>query len=276
MFDDRFYITTNVPDFARVFFGTEEKRRASEEIHDRGFNQIIHDGKVLTAKCSPVRPDRQFDTTLMTEIVSRLALLAREVPTEPLSSSSLNEPNWRLRRIAAFAAPGLTYFVGVNALIFGFLMFRPLDMWQAALESLKYSIPLLGISVWLAVSLLRGRSSSHRELMIVLALCLFGFPLAGAGVLMFLNGGLDVSEAKTHTVQVIDKYISESDDTTRHYAVLESWRKNKNFETLSISSYDYEKAIPNNSTITVRTKPGRFGYEWIVDHRLDEIKVSGR
>ena len=267
-FDDSFYVTTDTVDFTQAFFSSAEKRAAISDIYERGFNKISHDGKAMTAMWSPFQTKNEVDMALITEIVSRLIVLTKDMPVLPLGGTVFGESGWKFRRILAFAIPALIGLIGINALVFGIIKFRPLDGWQIAVASLQFSIPLLVISLWIAVMLIKGRSSSHRELIIILVISVFGFPLTGAGLGIFLNGWLDESDASSHTVVVVSKYVSESDKSTSYYAVLESWREERRTEKLRISSYEYRKVVPHTSEITVTTKPGRFGFEWVIGHTL--------
>ena len=118
---------------------------------------------------------------------------------------------------------------------------------------------------WFSIRLLKGRSSSHRELIAVFFIALFAFPLAGFGYRGFLNGALDDGPAAVHQVIVLNKYYSKSKNSYTYYAVVNSWRKTESTEKLRISKSFYNYLNPGSSTITVTTKPGRFGFEWIVD-----------
>ena len=104
----------------------------------------------------------------------------------------------------------------------------------------------------------------NRELIIVVALALFALPLMGMGLEIFLNGYLDTSPASLHTVAVMNKQISKSEDSTSYYAILDSWREGHDTEKLSISSFEYSRLDIKRGQAKVTTKPGKFGFEWIV------------
>lgn len=271
-FDDSFYITTNTVAFTKAFLSMREKRSAIRAIHDAGFNRIGHDGKVLMATCSPFRLDKEVDAALIEAIVSHLAILAQRIPATPVFSSA-GESNWKLRRVIAFAIPCLLYMIGITAFILGMMKFQPLDIWTVVLDSLRIGIPALALFLWIAVMLLKGRSTSHREWIIVFAMALIAFPGAAAGCEILLNGYLDRSEASTHVVKVIGKYESRSDKGTSYHAVVESWRQ-RNSEKLKISSHDYPRLTPNRSEIAVTTSPGEFGFEWLVGYQLGAAQAA--
>ncbi len=266
-FDDRFYIYTNRTAFSRSIFRTAENRKAAMEIYDLGFQSIAYDGKTLSAVQSPIHGDREIDTPLLEEIVARLALLTRPGPIR--AASEQDEPaNWKLRRVVAFAVPIALEIGGITALIFGLINHKPLDTGSTVAGSLAISIPPLLLFLWFAVILLRGRSTSHRELIIAGVIALTAFPVAFAGGTILLNGLLDRAPPTTHSALVLDKRINRSDDDTDYYLYLESWRR-ENAEKLGVSHHLYERTTPGSSRIAVTTRPGRFGREWLVDYRIE-------
>jgi hypothetical protein len=126
-------------------------------------------------------------------------------------------------------------------------------------------LPILILFTWFFIKLLRGRSSSHRELITVFLISLIAFPLAGFGYSGFLNGALDDTPPVIHQVPVINKYYSRSKNNYSYYAIVESWRETENTEKLSISKSFYNFLQPGSSMITITTKSGKFGFEWIVN-----------
>jgi dipeptidyl aminopeptidase/acylaminoacyl peptidase len=146
-----------------------------------------------------------------------------------------------------------------------FRKYKPLDQGKVFVDSLKFSLPLLVLFTWFSIRLLKGRSSSHREFIAVFFIALFAFPLAGFGYSGFLNGALDDSPPAVHQVIVLNKYYSRSKNNYTYYAVVNSWRKPESTEKLNISKSFYNYLQPGSSTITITTKPGKFGFEWIVE-----------
>jgi hypothetical protein len=71
---------------------------------------------------------------------------------------------------------------------------------------------------------------------------------------------------------VVDKVISKSDKSTSYYAIVESWRDPGDVEKIHLNERDYQKVQPESTEMTVVTKPGRFGYEWIKEYRLETGK----
>ncbi len=145
-----------------------------------------------------------------------------------------------------------------------------MDSLSVFLDSLKLSLPLLLVFLWLAVKLVRGRSTSHHELIGVSILALFAFPLSGMGIETFFNGWLDGSSPSPHTVNVLDKTISRSGKTPDYILVLESWRPGRQIEKLEVSSQVHHRVVPNQTQVYIEPKPGHFGFEWRVLYQVLE------
>jgi hypothetical protein len=267
-FDQRFFIRTNTVNFTRLFFEAPEKRQAVTEIHERDFKHIIHDGKTMAAVKSPYNLKDGVDRKLVEEVVAQMGVLSKRVPSIAETGTS----NWKVIRFVMFAIPALIYLTGMLTFVFGLVYFEPLDFWDLAAASLKFSIPVMVIFWWISALLLKGRSTSHREWFIIWITSLFLYPFAGASYMMFLNGYRDQAPAMSNQVMVVDKRISKSDKSTSYHAFVESWRDPNDVEKIDVSERDYPRIQPEATKMTVTTKPGRFGYEWIKEYRLETGK----
>ena len=201
------------------------------------------------------------------EIAAYLGQCSSDIPV--VSEQRIQEENagWKQKRFLAFALPSILLAAGITGLILGLINYRPLDKGALLLDSFKYSLPLLVLFIWGAIKLLKGRSSSHRELMAASAIALFGFIFAGIGGEMTLNGLLDKSQASVHQAKVINKYYSKKKNNHSYYAVVESWRTDHYSEKIKVNSHFYQKLQPGQSTMVITTKPGALGFEWLVDYQ---------
>ena len=136
---------------------------------------------------------------------------------------------------------------------------------------MKYSTPAMLILLFLAVAWLRGRSTAHRELLAILIVSVIGFPLAGWGTALILNGYLDTSPPLRHVVQVVDKRVRKGKHRSYH-AIVESWRPTKMREDISVGARMYRRIVSKKSKLIVQTRRGRFGFEWLDGY---EIWVAG-
>jgi hypothetical protein len=267
-FDDAYFIQSETVDFVRQFFQPPEKRRAIQELFELQYTVVEHDGKTMKAVCSPFRLQNERPPDFVTGAVTRLAALAKDVPQVPLTPS-IDMGAWKTKRNVAFAVPILGLLAGAAFWVLGFVRYPPLDSLSVFLDSLKLSLPLLLVFLWLAVKLIRGRSTSHHELLAVGILALFAFPISGMGTETFFNGWLDRSPSSPHTVDVLDKYVSRSGKTTDYILVLQSWRPGRQTEKLEVSSRTHQRVTPNQTQIYIETKPGHFGFEWRVSYKIE-------
>ena len=264
-FDKEFYVVTENPDFAFAIFIREENRKAVREIFRLGFNSIKHDGEVMEAVWSPFLLKEDLDPAFITATVPHLSALSGAMPVIPRPISS---DGWRAKRAAAFAAPIILIIVGFASMAMGLRWFPALDEGALFLDSLSYSLPLLALSLWISVKLVKGRASSHKDLIGIILLFLTAFPVAGFGLEVFLNGWLDNAPPATHLGRVDNKYSTSSKNNTNYYVVLESWRKPRTTEKLQVDFSLYGKISSGRSWMNVETKPGRFGFEWIWSYSL--------
>jgi hypothetical protein len=115
---------------------------------------------------------------------------------------------------------------------------------------------------------LKGRSSSHREFLIVVLLSLPGFLLAGAGGKIFTNGWLDTSTEVVRETIVAHSWISTSDDDTSYHVEVRSWREGRTVEHLRVSEFFYRQLPRGEARMSITTRSGKWGWEWIEDYSL--------
>ena len=258
-------------EFTSNFFRSLNKRHAVQEIRRRGFTSIEHDGMVMKAIWSPFAIREDMDRAFLTEAVSQLVLLTRDLPAFA-PTKFLGQATWKLTRTVVAAIPSVGVVGGALLYFWGSAKYPPLDWSDLMLASLKVSLLSFVAFSFLALFLLRGRSNSHRELMGIIPLSLFGFPLAGAALALFLNGWLDASPPSSHEVAIVKKRVSftrgSSTSSARgrvhHYVETQSWRPDHDVEVIEVSSSQYQSLA---GKVTVVTKKGRFGFEW-----LDQIE----
>jgi hypothetical protein len=264
-FDQEFFINTNAIEFTSAFFMNPEKCLTVKSILELGFTKVEHDGKTMAAICSPVKFEEPLDQTVIQKIVSFLTQLSENINDHPGEGIYQASKNWKIKRIVAFSIPILLCIVGVPTFFLGFFEYTPLDKWELFLKTLKFSVPSFLFFLIMALKLIKGRSSSHRELIVVLVLALVAFPGAGMGLGTFLNGWLDQSGATSYVVPVLEKYTTSTKNGKNYHLVLKSWRSSRYSESLRVSSSEYMRVKPNRTEMKVVTKPGYYWFEWIVD-----------
>lgn len=268
-FDNTFYIITDTIPFTRYFLERSENRKTIQALFELGFNHLKHDGKsiVLTWNNYPRRQLMPVETVELA--VAQLAAPVDNLPK--ITTYDARESSaWKYKRLFAFVFSSLLGITGLVTLIMGTSSYDPLDFGKVWLFSFKYSLPLFVVFIWIALQLLKGRSSSHSELIIVFIISLFAFPLAGVGYSTYLNGFLDKSPPVEHEVLVTRKYTSKSKNSTNYHMVTETWREGEKEEKFGASRRFYHSIQPYETKLIITTKPGKFGFEWVVGiNRLD-------
>lgn len=267
-FDREFYIISERPDFASAVFALPEKRVAAQLIFRLGFNSVQLEGESLRARWSPFQPKDEVASSFITAVVPLLTTLAKDLPVIPQPLSRVESSGWKTKKVAAFATPFALLALGVVFMIMGLRWYPPLDQGTLFLDSFRFSVPLLVLFLWFAARMVKGRASSHKDVISIFFISLLTFPLAGFGSELFLNGRLDSATATAHTVGVSGKYTTRSKNGTNYHMALDSWRTAGETEDLNIARSLYERIVPGRTLTTVITKPGRFSFEWVVGYHV--------
>jgi len=260
-FDDELYIETDAVESTRTLLMHDDAREAVRAIFGLGFTAVRHEGRRLQAVWSPFKLRDDIDPSLITGAVAPLATLARQMPAVPGPSRQLAIP------VAMGVIPaGIVMLMALPILAAVGMRFRPLDGGAVFRDSLHHSIPALVVWLALAVVFLRGRSTAHKQLTFVTIASAVVFVLGGNSLETIINGWADAGPPSSHEEQVIRTYSSSGRSTTYHVLVT-SWRGPRQTENLVVSSGEYHTA-QSHPHITVVTKPGRLGFEWIVSYAL--------
>lgn len=260
-FDEEFYIETDAVPFASAFFRSPERRQAIRELCRLGFTSIRHDGTVLEAIWAPFGRSENLDPTVVTRAVAHLGRMAREVPP-PLRTTAVERVATRkIKRVLAFAAPGAWAGASVLAVMtWDGSSYRPLKP-IGVVDALPVTLPLAALCLGLAWALVRGRAMSHRDLWGVAVLCFVALQTSSIALVPVSNGWLDGEPETAHRVRVLRR-------RPENRVALESWRRPGGTEELGVSADLAARLRPPGSVLIVVTKPGRFGYEWIVRYEL--------
>ncbi|MCP5053550.1 MAG: hypothetical protein GY940_40665, partial [bacterium] len=165
-FDDKFYITTNEILFTRNALERRENRQSIKDMFKLGFNVLTFKGRSLTLTWQRFPRRKEMDTAVMEAAVVQLAVLVGNLPKIHVPEET-EKSNWKLKRFAAFAVPGFLLLSGIVFLIIGSKSYTPLDHGKLFVNSLLYSIPLFILFSWTALQLVKGRLTSHYELIAI-------------------------------------------------------------------------------------------------------------
>ncbi len=257
VFDGNFYIETNTEEPVRQLFLQETKRRATEALFAAGIIKIEHTGKCLMLDKYPF-PKESREVIEILKKTKDLLEGGAYVGTSGQQSfgTSRNLKGW----VGGF---------GALLLITGFISFLVSAAYHAFdggglfLFSLRYSIPPL-LCFWAAlVFFFRGKSFFHRLLFPVLVSSLAGALLLGFSWTKILNVRKDTARPQYRQVLVLDRR-KEGKHSDIPYLYVEGWKPGRVTEKFQVSGKFFAQAIPQKTVVILETKPGHFGFEWLV------------
>ena len=282
-FDDRYYIVTEQDDATRRHLYNSRRRSAVEQLFALGFTHLRVADDRIQAAISPFFAKAPLATETLQHAAEALEDLRHGLPPAshlapqgfllepppPPIDNPLHGP-WTPSRMAAFSLTGLLIIGGTIALAAGVDQYPPLDSGEVFFGALGIALASLLAFAFLMVTLLRGRPDSHRDLLIALLFGLMGVPLTSYGATLILNGALDDAPPRPHDALVTDKYITHSKNSTSYHLQVLSWRHAWRTEHLTVNADVHEQLTPGQSRLSVTTKPGWLGYEWILDYHLHD------
>lgn len=264
-FDHDFYVITEVPAFAAAVLSQPEAREAVAGLFQLRCSEVSHVEDMVQAEWLHVGATA-VDPPLLRLAVSYLAALGHaiaRVPGQRPAAVSVNPGRTFLGALPV--ALGIAGLVGL-ATGEGVALLDAGDLFVA---SLRWSVPALALYLLVTVKVLARRSTSHRELAAFALLALAAFPLAGFSAARYINVELDQSVPRSHAVRIVQKYRSGGRAGTQSFGVeVNSWR-GAGRERVPLSQPDWERLASSGSRLTVVTRAGRLGFEWIEAYRPD-------
>lgn len=179
------------------------------------------------------------------------------------------DPNIWSRRLAFRAVPVVS-FIGIFVILFGGT--RILSYPEIFLYSLQYSMLLFGSYFVISCIYFRRRIVTFTELLAALLVALFTVPACCLSFICTLNVLLDDHEPYSRRLQVVErtKEIADNGKTTSvdYVLLVPSWRLGADYERVSVSGEEFERITPGRTEVTLRTRAGRFGFEWLDSYKL--------
>jgi hypothetical protein len=222
----------------------------------------------MEARISPFSIDKLTNSEMIHTAVRNLSALSKDLPASFYQPRVLGIQAWKVERSLIFIIAGLSIAAGLAGIMWGLKTYPPLDGWDLFVFSAQFSVAALAIYTFLSVVMIRGRSSSHKELLVAFLIALFGFPMTGFGGLMVLNGYLDESDATYHEARITDRRFSKSKDSSSYYVTVVSWRANHETEEIKVTYDIYSQVKSDESIMRVGTHKGKYGFEWIKEYRI--------
>ena len=267
-FDRDFFIQTDSVPFTRSYLMSPDKREAVRKLFALGYDRVNLDGQRMEAVISPFAQSEFKGGDFVEATLTELRRLTRDLPEEAAGYRALGVPVWKFRRGFIYAVSIAGVIAGAALLFVANKFWPPLDGGAMFLYSLHYIVPAYLLFLVVAVAFLKGRSSSHKDLLINLLIALIGFPISGYFGVMAANGYLDPAGGSDHEVLAMHKHVTRSRDRKHYHVTTETWRDSRTEEKIEVSYDTYYKIKPGSTALVVTTKPGRLGFEWLVSYRV--------
>lgn len=267
-FDRDFYVRTDTVAFTRTYLAAPEVRESVKAISARGFPEIVHDGSVLKAGVTPFRPAKDAGSMEIEPVVRELIKLAEGIPAESYEPRILGLPAWKIRRNFVYIFSTLLMVAGAGLCLWGYYQYPPLHGIDVFMFVAGYVIAACFFFIALSVVMLKGRSSSHTDLLTNVLFAVIGIPLFGFGGAVVLNGFLDESAVAYHDARVTGRHYTSSRGSRTYYLRVKSWNGRAEGEKIRVDSSLYHRVSVGNTVLTVATRSGHLGFEWIQSCRV--------
>lgn len=261
-FDSEFFVTSEDHILcSEVFTKSGIKELIRSAIKDSAI-RIILKGNKLTLKISPVRIQSFGETGFGEAAYKVLDAIAEALPAPssvPKPISPISTIRWS--KIITLS-PYILAITGIGLLISGLVVFEPVDTMPILQDSLKWAGILFFGYILASYSLLKGRSSAHRELLIIFIVGLIACPLVAFGGAATLNGISDINDPQIIETQVTRKW-EKTGRNKKLVIEVESWNPLGERKTFTVGRALYDAATPGASKLRLLVKPGSLGYPWI-------------
>lgn len=231
-----------------------------------GYGRLEFSPQGLAAVASPPLP-AQFTAAGFEPAAAALATVARALPG--FAPQQLRVPAPWLT-IAAMAGVIAFDALGVAVMAVSWAQWPLLDGWPSGVGALA-GLLAVPFQILALIPFLRGRATSFRNFAIAAGISLIGLPLLGAGLVVGANGALDRSAPTVHATTVTRTYTTRHKNSTSYHVEVRSWRAGETTHTFDVG-YGFYAGVESKSPVTVTTRAGRFGWEWLVGLKQGERK----
>lgn len=263
--DDGCVVACDAADWAATVLREPSSVDAVAGILGAGFTEVRAEGARLVAEWTGFAMREDVAPGLVTTAVRHLVALrdaARSVAVAPARAAAS-----RGRR-RAFAAVPATLLATGAALLAWCSAFHVLDARAVLWHSLRLSVPWLAFFVVAGTPVFRLSTTSARDLARLAGMAALGFTMTGYAADVALNCALDAAPPAVHHAVVVDRATTSGRGGTQYWAVVRSWRGVPT-ESIPVSWRIYEQLVPEVTELAVTTRPGRLGFEWLVDGSVD-------
>ena len=273
-FDQRWAVEADDREFAEALVHDREARAAIARLDELGFSALGHSRRQLYAMPSE-RQDGEKLERREEAIRGQLAVLEGIIAR--LCRHRQFPHHGGRRRVAVLAVPlGLALAAGLVGLAAGSDDLLKGELGPLALWSLLASLPLALALSFAMARLLAGRSRSHYDLGLVLALTCLALPVLGVGVAAAINRWADRGPVAVRRLPVLEVREQRGEGDERiHHAVVPNWSEDGGTTRRLKLRRELAPRVVAGSHLQVTTSPGRLGAERLLELAL-EGDESGR
>jgi hypothetical protein len=290
-FDRAFYLDTETPALARVFFAEAEKREAIRTLFKLGFSEVSLANRKMTARRSAVLHLKPLTGETIREAAAALRVLRKAV------AFGSGEERERVRQAAGAEAASSRKYAG-EGYVFMILLLT-VSLYTAKFGVLRYSLVEDGESMralWTGAGLLlflllmlplgfilRGRADSRRKLMTFMWPVLLMSFMLPHNLVPFANGFFDPAPAATarrvHLQHLAlghqKEEVSDYNPLFNAYYAVTAWGEEgggamhfRIDRDLYDALHDAWDSQGGNVDLLIETRPGYLGREWVVAARV--------
>ena len=269
-FDERWSVESDDREFAQALVRERDVRAALARLDALGCRALAHTRRKLVAVLSRqgrTREDRELQETQVRE---QLGVLDGAV-AKICRLHAFPRNGGRLRVVLATIGASALVPLGLLGLALGGDELVTGELGRLILWSLLGSLPLLLVYLLVMGRLLAGRSSSHRDLLVVALTALLALPVLGMGATVTLNRLADPGPPAVHRATVLEITQRHGDgDRVDYYAVVPAWDPGAGpRRAIEISHAQAQQVVTGRSVIVFTTSPGWLGGERLLEKRIE-------
>lgn len=269
-FDERWSVESDDHEFAQTLVRERDVRAALARLDALGCRALAHTRRKLVAVFSRhgrTREDRELQESQLRE---QLAVLDGAV-ARICRLHAFPHNGGRLRVVLATLGSSVLVALGLLGLALGGDELVAGELGRLILWSLLASLPLLLVYLLVMGRLLAGRSSSHRDLLVVMLTALLALPLLAMGAAVTLNRVADPGPAVVRRATVLKVTQRHGENNhVNYYAVVPAWDPGAGpTQAIELSHAKANQVVTGRSVLVFTTSPGWLGGERLLDLRIE-------
>ncbi|MEK6244684.1 MAG: tetratricopeptide repeat protein [Pseudomonadota bacterium] len=191
-------------------------------------------------------------------------VLSRPQELSHAGDAAIDSASSTFARLFAYAPPVVLALGGAVVWLSGRV--QALDLVDSVQAQAPYALVLgAGMLAW-AAWLLLGRSSAHRDLLMIAAVTLIAIAFAIVTVGPWLNAKLERSQPTVRVAKVIEK--NPHPRGWEWVLYVESWRQSRGRERIDVDRDTFSRARISTDSLVLGIRSGGLGFEWIESYHL--------